>query len=99
MAKIYYGTTLHGTRIHFGSEVLYPDPGNQREWVVVSRCGNRMYSHDPNQPSPGRVIEFCRTCFRAIAWATYVQTLQETAALHGEEIKREEPKRHLRSVS
>lgn len=84
--KIYYGTTSSGHRLHFGTEVMYPDPGNRREWVVISRCANRMYSHDPDEPSPGRVTEFCKTCFRAIAWSVYEDQMKIVATQRGEPI-------------
>lgn len=78
--KLYYGLPKTGKRIHFGSEVLFADQKRRRgEWVVVALCGAQITSHDPDRPTPARVSEFCRNCFRSEAWGVYEQELLRRA--------------------
>lgn len=66
---IYYGETLHGQKVHMGTEVQYQhETGSLR---VDTWCGNSMtkYSGTDESPLPyERHKDFCMTCFRGIAW-------------------------------
>lgn len=68
---IYYGTTRYGHRLHLGQEVL------SNGVVVIAYCGNILSALDLDRGwQPTRVSEYCRTCFRKVAW----QALEWAAA-------------------
>ena len=79
MAQLYYGTTMFGHRIHLGDDVLYPDISNPKQWVVVAKCGNRMYSFNVDEPAPSKVDEYCKTCYRPYAWDLFVENMRSRA--------------------
>ncbi len=72
---VYFGSTPTGKRLHLGDEsrVL---TATERLYVVDTFCGCIMRAwEDGSMPSYGRVTEFCRNCFRALAWAEYEREL------------------------
>lgn len=67
---IYYGWTTKGKRIHLGDEVAYSQ--SKKVNVVSTFCGPLMWAwEDGSMPSPGQVQEFCRNCFRTLAWEAF----------------------------
>ncbi len=75
----YYGTTAFGHRIHFGEIVLFPEANDPDKWVVAAHCGARLTERDIDAPLPNKVDEYCRVCFRALAWQAFEQSLLSAA--------------------
>ncbi len=73
--NIYYGIMKTGHKIHFGSDILYPDPGNRHEWLAISHCGHEMTTYNLDRPLPMKVKEYCRTCFRTEAWNYFEEAM------------------------
>lgn len=75
-SDVYYGTTNTGKRIHFGNILLYPEANNASKWVVQSLCGRDITEANLDEPLPTRVDEYCRACFRAIAWRYFTESMR-----------------------
>lgn len=76
MATVYYGTSgqRQGLRIHMGSDVSY-FAHNDKKFRVRARCGIEMIETDIDAPQPKQVTEFCKNCFRKLAWEMLQQRL------------------------
>ena len=74
---IFYGWTPTGKRIHLGDEArVWPAQKGYGTHVVDTFCGSIMRAwEDGSMPSAGRVTEFCRNCFRALAWMEFEKAL------------------------
>ena len=69
---IYYGWTPTGKRIHLGDATRVWQGKPSATYVVDTFCNAIMRAwEDGSMPPAGRVTEFCRNCFRALAWAEY----------------------------
>ncbi len=80
---IYYGWTPTGKRIHLGDVAVREDKGIT---ILDSFCGAIMKAwEDGSMPPSGRVTEFCRNCFRTLAWEVF-----ERSILHDSKSKRKE---------
>lgn len=68
---VYYGTTMAGKRVHLGSQLL--TRSGESDVIVVGFCGNLVTAFETGQlPHPSRAREFCRTCFRSLAWEVFI---------------------------
>lgn len=74
---IYYGWTPTGKRIHLGDETrVWMPAGGSQIHIVDTFCGSIMRAwEDGSMPSVGIVTEFCRNCFRALAWMEFEKSL------------------------
>ena len=84
VTKTYYGWTKNGKRIHLGTHVEVITASGayvaQAFCGVLMRADGRGYEQgDPERAIPGRVTEFCRGCFRSVAWQYYENHLMEEA--------------------
>lgn len=109
LGRTYYGTSQFGLRIHFGEIVLFPEANDPEKWVIQAHCGARLTEHDIDDPVPSKVTDYCRSCFRAIAWQAFEASLQSLARSRMREEKkvtrgtsttvvRSKPGRNLASV-
>lgn len=74
---VWWGWTPTGKRIHLGDRALWEEG---RMVHVDTFCGAIMKAPTDHEiPPPGRVSEFCRQCFRTLAWALLEQRMKEIA--------------------
>lgn len=73
---IYYGWTPTGKRIHLGDETRVIRQKSARITIVDTFCSATMNAwEDGSMPPQGRVQEFCRNCFRTLAWDIFEQRM------------------------
>lgn len=73
---IYFGSTPTGKRIHLGDESRVWRPEDKDVFVVDTFCGAIMRAwEDGSMPPSSQVQEFCRNCFRSLAWEIFERSL------------------------
>lgn len=76
---IFYGETTTGRRIHIGNW-LSPRHTSRETWVYTF-CGSEMSTWEEGERPPlSRAEDFCRNCFRAYAWQTFLNTAASAPA-------------------
>lgn len=79
---MYHGSTPTGRRIHLGEHLIVEYASGKRR--VQTRCGTDMFAFEAGQAPPARVSEYCKTCYRSVAWDYFVQAMEGKARLgHG----------------
>lgn len=77
---VYFGWTPKGKRIHLGDETRIWQGKPSATYVVDTFCGSIMRAwEDGSMPPAGQVQEFCRNCFRSLAWNAFEASLMVTA--------------------
>lgn len=74
----YYGKTPAGKKLHMGTKVI-PYIGDTRSFQVQTFCGAQMVSDDTDL-RPDLRLEFCRNCFRAMAWQLLMDHMEKQAS-------------------
>jgi hypothetical protein len=69
----HYGVTPKGKKYHAGVEVI-PYVGTKKSYRVQTYCGAEMLSEDTDLDA-GRRMEFCKNCFRRMAWDALMERL------------------------
>lgn len=70
----HYGVTPKGKKYHAGVEVI-PYVGTKKSYRVQTYCGAEMLSEDTDLDA-GRRLEFCKNCFRRMAWDALMRELE-----------------------
>jgi hypothetical protein len=70
----HYGVTPKGKKYHAGVEVI-PYVGTKKSYRVQTYCGAEMLSEDTDLDA-GRRLEFCKNCFRRMAWDALMERLE-----------------------
>lgn len=75
---IYHGSTPTGKRIHLGETLIIQyESGKQR---VQTRCGTDMFAFKEGQASATQAMDYCKVCYRSVAWEYFMQDMAEAAA-------------------
>ena len=78
----YYGETPHGHRIHIGNWIeRVQGTGRRQNRVVATFCGSFMLEWEEGiRPPTSRASDFCKNCFRSIAWEIMVSQMGSLAS-------------------